>query len=313
MTDPSDCSSTTKSLGVPSVDTGVGVAGDYIDRATGKPYYKLTPPAAAGASGTVAALMSNYHVLCQYLPAGTNQRVLYRTVALPRGELNMALRAVRGATWTPEEPGAALAAGQQGTTQLASTGPSSSQPAAGDALAAALKPPTLLDRVKQKEWVVTVVVVRAADVATLDQQIRAEQAKLPDIENRFNRARVYADQLEGEKVRQLDRFGRYVQVNSRTPKEIGDARVIADRINEERRQAKQRVARLERERKDAATSRTVIVKLDDSTTAQVDCEGPALVTVADSLLPDTRWKVSGAARIVEDTLHIKPRAFVPAE
>jgi len=159
-----------------------------------------------------------------------------------------------------------------------------------------------------------VVVVRTADVAAIEQQMETEQAKLPEIEQRFNTARVYADQLAAERTSGRDRFGRTVQVQARTNKEIGDARVVADRINEERRQVKQRVARLDREHKEALTMRTVLAKLvGDETTVQINCAGAAMVSIADGLLPDTKWKVSGGARIVENVLHIKPSSFTPAE
>jgi hypothetical protein len=45
----------------------------------------------------------------------------------------------------------------------------------------------------------------------------------------------------------------------------------------------------------------------------VECEGAALVAVADGLQPDSKWRVLGGARIVDGVVHIKLRSLLPAE
>jgi hypothetical protein len=176
--------------------------------------------------------------------------------------------------------------------------------------------------VRQKEWLISVIVVRKIDTNAIAKQIDSERAKLPDIERRIRETREYADRLASAVRNESvsfgnDRYGNPVRQNvSRkvySNTQIGTAAVAADHAVDERKKLNAKVARLDRERKSAEISRTVVVKLDDGTAMEVDVDGIAMVAVADSLQPDSRWLVTGVASVVEGVLHIKPRAFTAAE
>jgi hypothetical protein len=278
-------------------DNAFVIGFDLVDRISGKVYYHVTPQTIAGSTGVLRAVTSSYHILFEYPPTGTSQRVIYKSMPLPKGEVDMALKAIRGPTWNPE-------------TDVARTpdAPATSAPADGTIAAAtapADKPMTLLERVKQKEWIVTVVLVRKVDLAALDEQIRAERAKLPEIETRFTKARENAERLEQEYVTVPDARGNPIRRQVNSSKVIGDARVIADRINEE--------TRLERQKRDAGVNREVSAKFVDGTAVELEFEGAAMVSLADNLATDSQWKVTGPARITDNVLTIKPRTFTPVQ
>src|SRR5439155_14700903 len=50
-------------------DAALAVGTDLIDRVTGKTYFKLSPPVIAGAPGQPRAILWNYHVLYEFVPA----------------------------------------------------------------------------------------------------------------------------------------------------------------------------------------------------------------------------------------------------
>ncbi|HYO10510.1 MAG TPA: hypothetical protein VER17_16190, partial [Tepidisphaeraceae bacterium] len=158
-----------------------------------------------------------------------------------------------------------------------------------------------------------VVVVRKADLAAIDEQIRAENAKLPEIERRHAAAKERSDELERASDTVTDRFGNTRRVQRNSERVIGEARVAVDRVVDEKRKLKQRVARLEREKVTAASTRTIVGKLDDGTAVQVDVDAPAMIALADELATGVKYNVAGVGRIVEGVLRVKPRTIVPAE
>ncbi len=279
--------------------TGFLYGGDMIDRTSGTTVYKLPPQLFAGTMGRPTGLLSIYHVLYEYLPSGASGKALYRSVFLPRNEINNALRAIRGPSWKPDDSAMRLVATTSATSK-----------------------PSLAALVGQKEWVINVVVVRKIDVNAIAQQIDSERAKLPAIEQKIRETRVYADKIASDVRTEMvtdgyDRYGnavrRNVTVKVNSPSQIGDAAVAADRAVDERTKLNMRIAKLDRDRKAADTSRTVVAKMDDGMEVELDAEGAAMVAIADGLLPDSRWRVAGWGKITEGLLHIKPRTFTAAE
>jgi tetratricopeptide (TPR) repeat protein len=69
----------------------VVLGSDWIDTKTGKIVASVPPQSAGTSVGKVRMMISDYHALIEFLPTGSATKVIYKTVMLPKKEIDAAL------------------------------------------------------------------------------------------------------------------------------------------------------------------------------------------------------------------------------
>ena len=92
--------------------SGLLVSSDWIDVATGNIVASLPTQTAGQSTGKPRRLISDYHALVEFLPAGNATRAIYKAVMFPKKEIDAALAARKDKS----EPPAVAPATVPGTT-----------------------------------------------------------------------------------------------------------------------------------------------------------------------------------------------------
>jgi hypothetical protein len=168
---------------------------------------------------------------------------------------------------------------------------------------------------KQKQWTITVTAVQRADVGGGDEELQELRKQQTESQNVAREARARASKMEHDKVQVTtrDALGHSkTAVKSRYSKTaIGNARVEAVRAESQARLLGERIAKLERERQDAAGHRVVVGTLEDGRVVQVQADGGPLAALADGMQPASVWQVKGVGRVdAGNKLAVKPTGFI---
>jgi predicted Zn finger-like uncharacterized protein len=166
---------------------------------------------------------------------------------------------------------------------------------------------------KQKQWTITVTEVQRADVGG-DEEIRELRKQQTEAQKAARDARDRANDMESDKVkgRTRDALGntRVVVKSQYSKTAIGAARAEAVRAESQVRILQQKIAKLDRDRQDAAARRVVVGTLDDGRVVQIQADGGTLAALADGMQPTSVWQVKGVGRVdAGNKLAVKPIAF----
>jgi hypothetical protein len=167
--------------------------------------------------------------------------------------------------------------------------------------------------VAQKEWNVTVVSIDTPDPNSLKPQIKDAQADVDRLEQSFEEAEKTLNKVSGEYRTEsyFDGLGmRYRKVYNTAG--IQAAERDMRNLRDERTDAKYKLAVLQKEEAKLPLRRNIAARLPDNTLCQIEVEGPPLTTTADAMKPNDKITVTGAPRIEDAALHIKPRTLAPA-
>jgi hypothetical protein len=218
-------------------------------------------------------------------------KALYKVVSIGgKREVDEALRGVRGEKWSPDEA-------------VATTGPSAT-PAVAAQVAA------------RRDWTVTVVVVRKPNAAVWDKQFELENVRLRQLDQIATQKRMYANQTgnrgQARVVVTRDVFGN--QVRRSAPPTALEATAVAEaeRAEEERKKQNGNVLRMQRERLAGDTARTVVGRLEDGSIINLEMDGAAMTTAADTCEVGSRWEVNGIGRVVDGELRVRPKSITAA-
>jgi hypothetical protein len=289
---------------------GVLMGDDLVDLGSGKVFYSIQHPTAGTAVGQVVRVNWPDAVLFEYAVLGNMPKVIYKTDALPKGQLEIALKALRPATTMPSEAPNATAAA---STKAPTTAPAA--PANATSAAPTTQQIPLTTLVRQNNWTVTVVAVVADDPANYDQTNQTLQAKIAEVDTRLTTAKRELQTVSSQFTTQnyTDAFGMQHQRNVYNDAGISVASSNVRRIEEEERGYKQELAKNQRDQTTAKFKRTITARLPDETLCQIDIDTQALAVVADTMTPSTTHTIAGTARIVDQLLHIKPRTMAPVK
>jgi hypothetical protein len=289
--------------------------GQLIDRASGKTIIAPQPPVALGATGRARAALSYFRVLYEFVPTDQNERVIYRVVSFPRGEVVASMKRIRGEDWEPpaevDAPAAAALAAAPGAPGTAST----AEPTSQSAVAAATPSTRPINPAAMKEWVVSILAVTGPDGPSLERQIKAQQEKLRPLEDTYRQADARYDELAGAYTTVTDSYGRSKRQPRYNPRQIGDAKATALRAQEAVRDVKIEIAQLERQLGGLQTVRTITGTLVEPAGIPVTVfiNNAAHAQLADPLPPGTKIKVTGGPLFKNGALEVKLRTIAVVE
>jgi hypothetical protein len=288
--------------------------GQLIERASGKTIIAPQPPVALGATGRARAALSYFRVLYEFVPTDQNERVIYRVISFPRGEIVAAMKRIRGEDWEPpaevDAPAAALAAAPAAPGAASTTGPTSQT-----AVAAATPATRPINPAAMKEWVVSILAVTGPDGPSLERQIKAQQEKLRPLEEAYREADARYDKIAGDYTTVSDAFGRSKRQLRYSPRQIGDAKAAAIRAQEAVRDVKIEIATLERQLRGLPTDRTITGTLVEPAGVPVTVfvNNAAHAQLVDPLPPGTKIKVTGGPLFKNGALEVKLRTIAVVE
>lgn len=163
-------------------------------------------------------------------------------------------------------------------------------------------------------WIVRINSNEGEDPAPIQQQISGERRTLPDIEHRLRNAQRHFDyvssQTEQYRFFFADGDWEWRTRLRHSALDIEQARRDTRKVEDELRRVKSKIARLERELREAPGKRTITGNLEDGRPVQIVPVGPG-VDVAPSLLPGMTYRVVGLGTDLKGMVNIRMRGAAP--
>jgi len=227
------------------------------------------------------------------------------------------MKTVNGAVPVPRVGGVASAAPTTSPTgedvaavaDATPTGPNISAPASSPAATPHMATAAMAG---QKEWVVTVIAVNKADENAIEQQITTAQQRITQIDKELITAKATQTQVN-RMTTSIDAYGGRKSTYVFPEAERAKANMAVTHLEDERRELKGTTARLEKSKEAAKTTRTITARNDEGVPFEITAEGPAMITIAETMTPDSKWNVGGYGRVIQGVLNVKLQKATPVQ
>jgi hypothetical protein len=304
------------------------VGGGLFEATSGKAIFTLAPQMSGNLSGrliSVACQRATY----EFLPTGIGSHLLLKSVDLPAATINSAVSFAAASLLTPSAAGPvagataseaasmapiassiALAANPGAKLSVATTSPSYSALIVPSPTLTAANPHATVQLALKENWDVQVKSISRPDPAVVQAQLAAQNEAVVKIESRLQDATVKYDQVsryqegttaDGEIVRQYQ-----YSDELRT-----SAHALLTSLEDQLRQAKANVIKLQRTVETAPVSRTVLASLDDGIPVEITSDSDISAAFVDAMHPGDRSHITGLGQVSQGVLVVKLRTALP--